>query len=591
MSESGLDQEERWLVIQVPPTPQHSSEVEEDAFEEPPEESSIELLWRACADIHDDYELCGAIGQGASGYVHKAWRRVDRRTVALKQVKAPRHREPQRVLREVIMMRAFQHPNIVNLLDIAVDQDDPGEGDLRWVYLVMPCMDCDLSELILNHKFRYNLGDVKLFMYQIFAGLSYIHRKKVIHCDIKTANILVKNQGRLFIADFGHAIVTRPLDGPYPTSVMTRWYRAPEILLGANYYTSAIDMWGAGCILGELLRRMPILMGTGARDQVVKTFKLVGSPNDENMPGYKNLPNGQIMDWGVEEGMFGYFFGGFDAATVDLLYNLLLLDGNARLTAKQAKRHFVFTSSPLPTGARLPRALEPVVYYKQTKQEPVSADQARIKTAPVLEPDTASSIPTFRFSPCCDKDCTACKKNFSREYEFEYYKSCDKVPPPSTGQTVNAAPKPMKELQFVFYEYDAKADTVVPVNDVEEEVEEEPSRPLKKFKKSKEDAGKDKTWSDVKDKNVGVAFGAHSALRRSKNIKGFGKLRDAKEESVGKASASASAFGRSKRTKESIGKARPWDGVEDKTVASASRFYPKKSARARHERSMSPSPE
>jgi len=105
---------------------------------------------------------------------------------------------------------------------------------------------------------------VQYFLYQILRGLKYIHSANVLHRDLKPSNLLLNANCDLKICDFGLARTTSETD--FMTEyVVTRWYRAPELLLNSSEYTAAIDVWSVGCIFMELMDRKPLFPG---RDHV-----------------------------------------------------------------------------------------------------------------------------------------------------------------------------------------------------------------------------------------------------------------------------------------------------------------------------------
>ena len=197
---------------------------------------------------------------------------------------------------------------------------------------------------------------------------------KILHRDMKAANLLINNQGILKIADFGLARTYeepvprkgKPAERPqrdYTNCVVTRWYRPPELLLGERRYGPSVDMWGVGAVFAEMMRTKPLIEGRSDLDQLIRTFRLCGSPTQETMPGYDQLP-GVIDDVKVnfsehfertlERDMFVWLKRiGVAQVTaelaVDLLSKFMLLDPLKRISAVDALDHPYFTTQPLPS--------------------------------------------------------------------------------------------------------------------------------------------------------------------------------------------------------------------------------------------------
>lgn len=191
---------------------------------------------------------------------------------------------------------------------------------------------------------------------------------------MKAANLLINNYGILKIADFGLARTYeepapckgKPAERPqrdYTNCVVTRWYRPPELLLGERRYGPSVDMWGVGAVFAEMMRTKPLIEGRTDLDQLIKTFRLCGSPTQETMPGYDQLP-GVIDDVKVnftehcertlERDMFEFLkrLGVAEHTAefaVDLLSKLMLLDPMKRISAVDALDHEYFSTPPLPS--------------------------------------------------------------------------------------------------------------------------------------------------------------------------------------------------------------------------------------------------
>jgi len=217
--------------------------------------------------------------------------------------------------------------------------------------MVFPYMDHDLAGLIENKNVEFTEPQIKCYMKQLFEGILYLHNNNIMHRDIKCANILINNQGQLQIGDFGLARSFDPDDKnkEYTNMVVTRWYRPPELLLGEKRYTCAIDMWGLGCIFGEILQRVPILRGESEIDQLDKIFELCGTPTEETWPDFKNLPDSHNVNLKPQRfNCIAERFKKFNPLAVDLLKKLLTLDPKKRLTAKEALTHDYFWTPPTP---------------------------------------------------------------------------------------------------------------------------------------------------------------------------------------------------------------------------------------------------
>ncbi|KAI4189926.1 MAG: hypothetical protein L6R41_001111 [Letrouitia leprolyta] len=317
--------------------------------------------FRGCSSIKS-YETSEKLGEGTFGEVYKARSVKDGHIVALKKILMHNEKDgfPITALREIKLLKMLSHPNILRLEEMAVERTR-GEGRKKAImYMVTPYMDHDLSGLLENPKVQFSEPQIKCYMLQLLEGLRYLHTNKILHRDMKAANLLINNKGILQIADFGLA---RPYDDPppqpgmgggearrdYTTLVVTRWYRPPELLLQLRRYTTAIDMWGVGCVFGEMFKGKPILAGTSDLNQAQMIFDLVGSPTEENMPGWSSLPGCDgVRSFSPRSSTLAQVFRQEGSSAISLLNELLKLDWRKRINAIDALQHPYFESHPLP---------------------------------------------------------------------------------------------------------------------------------------------------------------------------------------------------------------------------------------------------
>ncbi|XP_036154094.1 cyclin-dependent kinase 8 isoform X7 [Myotis myotis] len=254
-----------------------------------------------------EYEGC-KVGRGTYGHVYKAKRKdgKDDKDYALKQIEGTGI--SMSACREIALLRELKHPNVISLQKVFLSHAD------RKVWLLFDYAEHDLWHIIKFHRaskankkpVQLPRGMVKSLLYQILDGIHYLHANWVLHRDLKPANILVMGEGpergRVKIADMGFARLfnspLKPLADLDPV-VVTFWYRAPELLLGARHYTKAIDIWAIGCIFAELLTSEPIFhcrqediktSNPYHHDQLDRIFNVMGFPADKDWEDIKKMP-------------------------------------------------------------------------------------------------------------------------------------------------------------------------------------------------------------------------------------------------------------------------------------------------------------
>ncbi|CAN6238558.1 unnamed protein product [Urochloa humidicola] len=308
-------------------------------------------MLQGCRSI-DEFERLNTINEGTYGVVFRVRDKKTGEIVALKKVKMEKEREgfPLTSLREINILLSFDHPSIVDVKEVVVGGHDDD------TFMVMEYMEHDLKGVMEKMKQPYTQSEVKCLMLQLLEGLKYLHDNWVLHRDLKTSNILLNNRGELKICDFGLSRQYGSPLKPYTQPVVTLWYRAPELLLGAKEYSTAIDMWSLGCIMAELLSKEPLFTGKNEIGQLDKIFRVLGTPNEERWHGYSKLtgakgkfvkqPYNRLRDKFPRVS----FTGGLtlSEAGFDLLNRLLTYDPEKRISADDALKHDWFREVPLP---------------------------------------------------------------------------------------------------------------------------------------------------------------------------------------------------------------------------------------------------
>ncbi|EGC35136.1 hypothetical protein DICPUDRAFT_18522, partial [Dictyostelium purpureum] len=291
------------------------------------------------------YEKLGSIGEGTYGIVYKGRDKESGRIVALKKVKMEQEKDgmPLTSLREIQLLKELKyHPNIVNLIEVVVGSREDK------LYLVFEYLENDVATLIDNINKPFKLSEIKCFLLQLLRAVEFLHSHWIIHRDIKCSNLLYGN-GSLKLADFG---LSRKYGYPIQSitpNVVTLWYRSPELLLGLEKYSTAVDLWSVGCIFGELCIGRPLIAGSNDIDQITRMFRLLGSPNDSIWPDYSNIPNAKLLNIpyqpysNIKERVPNLSMNGYN-----LLNKLLTFDPNKRISASEALKHPFFFESPFP---------------------------------------------------------------------------------------------------------------------------------------------------------------------------------------------------------------------------------------------------
>ncbi|CAI5712962.1 unnamed protein product [Hyaloperonospora brassicae] len=282
------------------------------------------------------------LGEGTFGIVYAATQKSTGRHVAIKQFKRGKFKDGVNftAVREVKLQAELKHENVMELLDVFVASDT-----MNVVYELLPS---NLDDVIKDKAVVLTAADIKAYMQMVLQGLAYCHEHYVLHRDLKPENLLIGPDGRIKIGDFGLARVFGSPNRNMTSMVCTIWYRPPELLFGAREYSGSVDMWGAGCILAELMLRTPYLTGINELDQLGKIFHALGTPTEDEWPNVSSLANFVEFTPNVAPPLASIFSAASEDV-LDLLSKLLKYNPAERITAAEALQHPYFTNSPAPT--------------------------------------------------------------------------------------------------------------------------------------------------------------------------------------------------------------------------------------------------
>ena len=349
--------------------------------------------------VDERYEYIKQIGVGAYGVVISCYDKKTNRNVAIKKVGNAFEDliDAKRIVREIKLLRYFKHDNIVSLIDI---QKPPGRTGFEDIYIITDLMETDLHRVIYS---RQELTDdhIQYFIYQILRGVVYMHSANIIHRDLKPANILANKNCDLKICDLGlgraevyeydemelrekqNKTKKKPKkkkktedkdkkdkkdkdnkdkkdkdknkdnkdkdnveeEEPDLTEyVITRWYRAPEVILCPSHYSKAVDIWSVGCIFAELLGRQPLFPGDHYLDQIQKIVAVTGTPKMEDLDFIKKKEAKEFFLKLVKRTKLTWssLFPNANPIALDLLEKMLTFNPKKRYTVDQCLSHPYF---------------------------------------------------------------------------------------------------------------------------------------------------------------------------------------------------------------------------------------------------------
>ncbi|KAG7471982.1 hypothetical protein MATL_G00103810 [Megalops atlanticus] len=287
-------------------------------------------------DVPERYTTLKPVGSGAYGTVCSAIDQKTKEKVAIKKLYRPFQSliHAKRAYRELRLLRHIQHENVICLLDVFTP--DSSLEKFQTFYMVMPFVAQDLGHIMKRRRLTDRI--ITYLFYQILRGLKYIHSAGIIHRDLKPSNLAVNENCELKILDFGLA---RHTESEMTGYVVTRWYRAPEVILNWMHYSQTVDVWSAACILAEMITGQVLFPGSDSIDQLKKILNLTGTPHPSLVQKMQSKDARSYVQSlpPQKKKNFREVFSSMDAKAVEILEGMLLLDPEKRMTAKEGLSH------------------------------------------------------------------------------------------------------------------------------------------------------------------------------------------------------------------------------------------------------------
>ncbi|XP_066527610.1 cyclin-dependent kinase-like 4 isoform X2 [Hoplias malabaricus] len=287
----------------------------------------------------EKYECLGLVGEGSYGTVTKCRHRESGRIVAVKKfLESDEDKSVKKIaLREIKLLRQLRHENLVNLLEV-------WKKKRRW-YLVFEFVERTVLDELEQFPNGLEPSLVRKHLYQILRAISFCHQHNIIHRDIKPENVLVSQQGVVKLCDFGFARTIAAPGEVYTDYVATRWYRAPELLVGDTKYDKAVDVWAVGCLFVEMLSGVPLFPGDSDIDQLYHIIRSLGNLTPRQQETFYRNPlfSGVRLPEPVERVPLHTRFPQLTGITADLTQKCLQMDPEKRAQSSQLLLHDYFT--------------------------------------------------------------------------------------------------------------------------------------------------------------------------------------------------------------------------------------------------------
>ncbi|OAA54096.1 negative regulator of the pho system protein [Niveomyces insectorum RCEF 264] len=343
----------------------------------------------------NSFQQLEKLGEGTYATVFKGRNRHTGELVALKEIHLDSEEgTPSTAIREISLMKELKHENIVALHDVIHTENK--------LMLVFEYMDGDLKKYMDTHGERGALQPmlIKSFMYQLLKGIDFCHQNRVLHRDLKPQNLLINSKGQLKLGDFGLARAFGIPVNTFSNEVVTLWYRAPDVLLGSRTYNTSIDIWSAGCIMAEMYTGRPLFPGTTNEDQMMRIFRIMGTPTEHNWPEISHFPEYKPTFQRYATQDLRQILPQIDPTGIDLLQRMLQLRPELRISAHDALQHPWFHDLILQQHHQQAAAQQQAVQQQQQhqQQQVAAAQQAAVmqnQTRGAFQQPPVSSQPSY----------------------------------------------------------------------------------------------------------------------------------------------------------------------------------------------------